>query len=249
MCNSLCHVVLSGIIALDGGGDAENCLGDRALCVKPGAATVNGQATQSAVLPSLDREEYDPCRMPAAHCVSPAARCVQDAMPRCPSSMDPVMELLRRWEAASAGQPAWSARDREWLRRQTGDDLSAHALDLVVRLTQPVAVPVLLHDFDWQFTPSQSTGAVLSAAPRDEAARLFCSELQIELDATTGRLRAVDIVHRATRRHLVIQSEITLAANVSVETDDDSNLPPSPTPVGAAPLIRFAAGAIEIEVE
>jgi hypothetical protein len=246
---SLCLLVLSGVGLLIGASDAEPRPGDRALCARPPAAMVHAQATQSAVVPRPAPIEHDPCQSPRAACVLPAAHCVNDDLPRCPSANEPVAALLRRWETASANQPAWSPRDREWLRRQSGDNLSAHALDLVVRLTQPVTVAALRREFDWQLTPADDAGIVLAATPRDDAARLFCSELHIELDAGTSRPRAVDVIHRGGRQRLVIQPEVVLTAHVVVESDEDFDVPPSPSTTGAGPLIRFATGPIEIVVE
>lgn len=249
MSGSLSGVLLMGISTLAGADESELCVGQRAHCVLPPAAIVAANATQSAVLPAAHQQDDDPCLLPRALCVLPIAHCVQDSLPRCGGETGAITTLLRRWEAVAANHPAWSARDREWLRRQAGHHLSAHALDLVVRLTQSVTATALLRDFEWQLTPSDDAAILLSAIPRDEATRLFCSELQIELDAITGQLRAVDVLHRTVKHHLVIQPEVTLAANFAVEADDDGDLPPSPSAAESTPLIRFAAGTIEVEVE
>jgi len=225
--------------------DLETCVGLRPHCVLPLAATIEAGAALSAVRTSPVPGEDDPCQLPRALCVSPAPHCVTDHLPRCPSDAGQISAILRRWEAASAGHPAWTARDREWLRRQAGGNLSAHALELVLNLTQPVSASSLRRDFVWQISDSADSIIRLSATPRDDAARLFCSELQIGLDVT-GKPRAVDVVHRAGKQHLVIQPDVVLLAHAVFETDDDA-LPPSPSSNGSAPLIRFASGRIEVD--
>jgi hypothetical protein len=210
--------------------------------------TVFGMASLSAVEPLASRDA-ELCLGLRANCVTPAATSVHDRSPRCAIQALPVEQLLRRWETASAKQAAWSDRDREWLRRQAGPELSAHALDLVLKLTQPITVVALEGDFVWQVTSTTATTSVLSATPRDEATQLFCTELHIELDAVGGLPKAVDVVHRTGRQRLVIRPAAVVTARYEVEQTAEDPLPPSPSTSGNGALIRFAAGTLEIDFD
>lgn len=241
----LVGTVLLGVVPLTvSGDDGDDCVGLRPHCGLPVAASVPAGATHSPVVPMVSSWEDDPCLVPRALCNRPSPQCVRDNVPRCSRDSQQLSAILQNWSTASAGQPRWTERDREWLHRQAGGNLSAHALDLVLKLTQPVNVSALMADFNWRVLASDEPMRVLSATPREETARLFCSELQVELDAT-GRPRTVEVVHRAGRNRLVIHRDVVLAnAVIDVGSGD---LPPSPSSTAAAPLIRFAAGVIEVE--
>ena len=236
--------LLGSVLTLVCADEIEVCVGQRPHCGLPVAASVPAGATHSAA-PVVPSWEDDPCLTPRALCNRPAPQCVRDDVPRCSRDSQQLLAILQSWSTASAGQPAWTDRDREWLHRQAGGDLSAHALDLVLKLTQPVNASALMADFDWRILASNVPMLLLSATPREETARLFCSELQIELDAT-GRPRTVEVVHRAGRKRLLIQRDVVLA-NAVVEVDGD--LPPSPSSTAYTPLVRFAAELIEVERE
>jgi len=212
------------------------CTGQRAHCVLPPAATVPWN--RAAILD-------DRCDAPRASCLRPAAHRVLPPPPRCATLSAPsVHEVLAHWEAASAQRPLRSEREREWLRRQAGDRLSAHALDLVWRLTQPVTVQALQDEFDWQLTSRDAaTTITLSATPRDDTTQLFCRELQVEFDPARGAPVSVHVVPRRAQRAVGTASGTVMTADF-VTVDEELALPPSPSRTS---VVRLASGVVEFE--
>src|SRR5581483_6861862 len=158
----------------------------------------------------------------------------------CATPPGSLRDLLARWETASARQPRSSSRQREWLERLAGEQLSAHVIDLLTKLTQPVNTAALQQDFAWKVQFSGNAGIALSATPRDDDVRLFCRELEIVFDRQHG-IPAVIRVYSRTNGQLA-EIDHSGVTTVSFTVDEpELTIPPSPTSA-ATPAIRFAAG-------
>jgi hypothetical protein len=153
-------------------------------------------------------------------------------------------DWLARWETAAAGQRPLSRRDLQWLTRQHRPALSAHACEVAAPCLGPINAERLSREFNWTIEHVGATTA-LRAEPCDDATRLFCPALLVELDST-GQLDTLN-VQSSTGVWVVVdvpvRVTIELALRVQEETTD---LPPSPT---AEPSLRLAADQVEFEID
>jgi hypothetical protein len=178
------------------------------------------------------------CIRPVAHTVASPASCAAPAWPS-------LASVLLQWESASAARSAPTLRDREWLQRCCGGLLSAHAIEVVLQLSHAVSRNRLEQDFDWEVVAQQDYALTLKATPRDEAVRLFCRELQVELVREVGLPRRIQIVSRGGDAPRVISAHQTPASEGDSLAAD--GLPPSPR-LAATP-IPFASGSVELEFD
>jgi len=209
----------------------EDCAWPPAHCVLPRAASV---------VPASRTDSSDECP-PRAKCVTPSASTIRE-LPRSSSTNPSVKDFLRTWENASASHTAWTAREREWLRRRAGETLSAHAFELVLRLTEPVMAKSLEQDFEWSIASTTESVTTVTAIPRDDATRLFCRALQIDLDHARGVPVAIRMTGRNGQQPVLIERELVVPASFS----DSAEVPPSPTATASTSVIRFAAGESEV---
>jgi|GEM_PF-5110013 len=230
-----------------------------ATCVSGPCSTVTFRDLQycHAATPgnSVTWAEPDPCQLPRATCSAPPAAQVLlighvVSVDQAPVSAPSVDALLQAWERQSCQQEPISERDRRWVERMSQANLNAHALDLALTLSGPVKLAELKQQFVWQCENSPAATPRLLAVPRDETQRLFCPALRITLSQKSHQLLALEVTDNSARWASVLLPPSTEVA-VSHSADlSAGGLPPSPLPVAvvsSAPLIRFAAGIVEIE--
>lgn len=258
-----CAITLGA--CLTGWSAAESdCPAPVATCMLPAAARHSDRIatyfhTGGLVIPAAHSEAE--CAEPIATCIQPAPqrlRLTEVGPARHVEQPATVTELLRDWAEASSAHPAWSPAEKKWLARRHQPWLSAVALDAVMRLSSSVEAQNLAHDFTWTQEATREDVTVLHAVPKDDAQRLFCPQLRVELDATTHALAAIDVADRTgtwrpidlpwavlpkpSRGHDTI---VLTADRMEVDVTESANLPPKPV---SGSTIRFAAERLEFNV-
>ncbi len=252
------HQELSVVEAAQPGGELEVCTGQIGLCSSGPSAMVTDQMRQTwhaAVGPDDVTLEWeaDPCSIPGATCLAPVPASIRlvgldvVADERI-SEPKTFAQLLQDWAVASRSLLPVSERDVAWMLRMNAPALSAHVIDLVAELLGPVDPVRLQRDYSWVVERQGDFGVWLVAVPQDDTVRLFCSKLRIGL-TRFSEIAALTVSDR-NGEWQIVSLPAPVERPLLVEIDFDG-VPPSPRPApGAqAPLIRFAAGTIEIEID
>ena len=155
---------------------------------------------------------------------------------------------LKRWELTSQQQPRLSERDRTWIERMNANRVSPLARSIAFAFLERVQVADLERRFAWTIDEVTGESCVLQAVPRDETERLFLPALRVSLDPQNCA-----VIHMAVAGRDQNWQAITLQdqppARLTTVTIPVAAIPPSPAAQpSAAPLIRFAADTIEIEL-
>jgi hypothetical protein len=218
----------------------DDCAGLAPLCTRPPAEVVPWQRAHTAISPGPTVAVLAAVTLPGPTCSVPTAatgpvtngvavtHAVRDAGPAFT-----VATRLAAWVRSSANLPVLSERDRTWLLRRNEPELSAHAVELLVRLLEPVRPDGALAEFEWSLTESGLLGT-----PRDDATRLFCPRVQVGLDRHTGLPATLQIAGRdgqwiAVKLPEPMEPAATIALagyQTEAESPDDAALPPSPAP-------------------
>lgn len=230
-----------------------------ASCSSAPPATVTFRDLQfwQAALPGalVTWPSHDPCESPRATCSAPQATQVMLVsnvvfVEESPESAPLVDSLLEIWERQSRERAPISDRDRRWVERMSQPNLSAHALDLALPLSGPVTMSDLQQRFAWKLESSSRNESRLVAVPLDETQRLFCPALKITLSRSPASLIAMEVSDKSSNWVPVLLPPANEQASRNSAEQIERGLPPSPSPVARAvsvPLIRFAAGIVEIE--
>jgi hypothetical protein len=218
----------------------DDCAGLAPLCTRPPAEVVPWHRAHTAISPGSTVAVLAAITPPGPTCSVPAAATVPVTngvavtnTVREPGPATTATERLAAWEQSSASLPVLSERDRTWLLRRNEPELSAHAVELLVRLLEPVRHDGALGEFDWSLTESGLLGT-----PRDDATRLFCPRVQVGLDRHTGLPATMQLAGRdgqwiAVKLPEPMEPAATIALagfQTAAEASDDAALPPSPAP-------------------
>lgn len=238
--------------------DLEICTGQIGLCSRgvPAMVTEPMRHVWHAAVgadPSEFPSEEDRCSIPGATCSAPAPATIQliglDIVADEPvHTAKTFAQILNDWEAASRSLPPVSERDLAWMQRMNAPALSAHGIDLVAEFLGPVDTAKLQREFRWAVEYQGEFGVWLVAVPLDDTVRLFCPKLRIGL-TRFSEIAAVSVSDRNGQWTRVSQPaplERPLLGDMEFD-----GVPPSPRLATSdqTPLIRFAAGALEIELE
>jgi len=188
------------------------------------------------------------CGDPMATCVQPPARIIQAAYTplASPTSALSLTELLEDWATASRKQSPLTLTEKHWIARRHEPWLSAVALESVVRLTSAVDAEELRRDYRWTLD-SRADAVTLNAVPLDDAQKLFCPQLRIELDPITHAVATIDVADRTgTWRPIDLPWAVLPESHRGVFSivASDSELPPSPSNL---PKLRFASHQLEVD--
>lgn len=238
--------------------DHEICTGQIGLCSRGVTAMVTEpmrQVWHAAV--GADHSEFpleeDRCGTPGATCSAPAPATIQliglDIVADEPvRTAKTFAQILNDWEAASRSLAPVSERDVAWMQRMNAPALSAHVIDLVAEFLGPVDPAKFQREFRWAVEHQGDFGVWLVAVPVDDTVRLFCPKLRIGL--TRFSEIAVLSVSDRNGQWTRVSQPAPLERPLLVEMEFDG-VPPSPRLATSdqTPLIRFAAGAFEIELE
>lgn len=238
--------------------DLEICTGKIGLCSGgvPSMVTEPMRQVWHAAV-GADHSEFpleeDRCSIPGATCSAPAPATIQliglDIVVDEPVSKSKTFaQILNDWEAASRSLAPVSERDLAWMQRMNAPALSAHVIDLAAEFLGPVDPAKFQREFRWAVEHQGDFGVWLVAVPVDDTVRLFCPKLRIGL--TRFSEIAVLSVSDRNGRWTRVSQPAPLECPLLVEMEFDG-VPPSPRLATSdqTPLIRFAAGAFEIELE
>lgn len=197
----------------------------------------------------------DPCDFPRATCTVPQASRVElvSYVSAAEDSTDlprSVEQILQIWEQHVRRDQPISDRERRWIERMSPPSVNAHALAMALPLLGPVMAQHLQEQFAWDFVSQTSERIELRAVPRDETQRLFCSAVNVTLQRNSYRVSRMEVADKSGEWSPVLLPTSFEKGDLSAAHLVLNELPPSPAPVPSSadkPLIRFAAGIIEIE--
>lgn len=195
----------------------------------------------------------DPCDVPSATCSMPQPSQIvltgNVVITKAPPTPLSIEDCLAVWELSSQNRGPLSERDQRWMERMSLPGVNAHTLEVAAALGGPVTVTNLERQFEWQLICQTASHCELRAVAVDETLRLFCPSLNVTLDLRSSALPLIELPTR-DGKFVAVMWPATFGT-VLTKTDFPrlDALPPSPTTlvnVSTAPLIRFAAGVVEV---
>ena len=139
-----------------------------------------------------------------------------------------ILLWLKKWEASTAGQPAWSRSRLEEFQQSIQQEFNKHTAVAAEQLIGQVNSDRLKDTFQWGIAERTDGSVVLEAFPYDETDRLFYRSFRISLSVNTAAPDKIVVIGRNQLQRIVWQSGQRPNSNRIQLVNYEEEVPPAP---------------------